>query len=269
MAPNGRNQAKAGTMKQAGKKPPAAGMPLFFSNPVPVSAERHARSGVRANLATSFARATNSIPVSVAEFVEAAKHYPIAFSSETPAVPLVVVGLENGNYFVDETGAWKDKAYVPAYVRKYPFLFAETPGSDQWTLCIDENAPQFVARGEGDEVTRLYKNGEPSDFTRSALAFCAAIQEQYVISRRFCETLHSLDLLAPQRSDARLASGREVSLGGFQLIDQDRFQKLPDDKIVELHKQGLTALIHACLFSLTNWQKLVDMASMREPKTGR
>jgi len=60
----------------------------------------------------------------------AARTYPIVFSAAAPTVPFAVVGLrENENLFVDATGNWRDDAYIPAYVRRYPFCLVETDQS--------------------------------------------------------------------------------------------------------------------------------------------
>lgn len=242
------------------------GLPLFFSKPAVVHPERHGQAGIKRSQDTSFARATNSIPLTVAEFSEAAKYYPIAFTGEEIPTPIVLVGLEQENYFVDAKGEWNPDAYIPAYVRKYPFVFMQNPGSDQLTLCVDENAAQFSMKTKNKDYTPLFTDNQPSEFTRNALTFCAAIQEQHAITRAFCEVLKSLDLFSPQRSDVKLVTGRTISLGGFQLIDQEKLAKLPDEKILELHKQGWLPLIYYTFLATSNWQKLVNMAALRERK---
>ncbi|MDE3015724.1 MAG: SapC family protein [Pseudomonadota bacterium] len=239
--------------------------PLFFSKPSVINSERHARAGIRANLPPTFARATNSIPLTVGEFIEAAKYYPVVFTGNDPVMPVVIVGLEQNNYFVGQDGKWRENTYIPAYVRKYPFVFMETPGSDQLTLCIDEGAPQFTARAEGDD-TPLYEAGKPSAFTRNALAFCTAFQEQHALTRQFCSKLKELNLLAPNRSDAKLDTGRMIQLGGFQVIDQEKLGRLPGDTIGELHKQGWLPLMYYALLSTSSWRNLVNLAAESERK---
>ena len=58
------------------------------------------------------------------------------------------MGLRDGeNLFLREDGSWED-AYVPAYIRRYPFIFSELPGGDQLTLCIDNNKDVIDEKGE-------------------------------------------------------------------------------------------------------------------------
>lgn len=266
------NNTSSSTRKKAnvdaGQSTPAGAtgtMPLFFSNPAVLHPNRHAEAGIRVNLPLAFARATNSIPLTVAEFIEVAKFYPIVFTCDDPIVPVALVGLERDNYFVGKDGRWKESTYIPAYVRKYPFVFFELPESKKLTLCIDEDAPQFTAKAKGNDI-RLFEKGEPSPFTRNALAFCAAYQGQHDLTRQFCAKLKELGLLVPNRSDANLITGRTISLGGFQVIDQEKLQKLPADMVSELHAHGWLPLMYYTLLSTSSWRNLVDMAAMHEPK---
>ena len=51
------------------------------------------------------------------------------------------------NLFVDEKGGWEEAAYIPAYIRRYPFIFSEIPGSEQLTLCVDMNKDVVDEKG--------------------------------------------------------------------------------------------------------------------------
>jgi hypothetical protein len=197
--------------------------------------------------------------------MEAAKFYPIVFTGEDQLMPLAILGLEQKNYFIDEKNNWQDRAYIPAYIRKYPFLFVENPVSKQLTLCVDEDAPHFVMDAKEEaSVAKFYDNqGTPTKFVRNALAFCLSIQQDYDITRQFCEIIHSLDLLVANKVDATLPGGQMLSLGGFRQIDQQKFDQLPDEKIVELHRKGWLPLIYYMFLSNTNWKSLLDMTPRR------
>ncbi|MDX2074081.1 MAG: SapC family protein [Alphaproteobacteria bacterium] len=237
------------------------GMPLFFSNPKVISIDRHAQARLRSGLTMKFAGQTNSIPLTIADIAEAAKSYPVVFTQAEVPLPVAIVGLESDNYFVDEQGKWMELNYVPAYARKYPFVFLEMPESDQLTLCVDEDALVFDEAAEG---RALYENDEPSTFTQTALQFCAQFQEQHRVTKIFCEKLAALDLLTPQRSSVELANKRALQLNGFQLIDIEKFRALPKETVLELHQQDFLALIHYAIQSQSNWQHLLMLANKRE-----
>jgi hypothetical protein len=70
-----------------------------------------------------FASKINSVPLAVTEFEMACRSYPIVFSSGETVAPVSIVGLrEEENLFLDEESAWLSNIYVPAYIRKYPFI---------------------------------------------------------------------------------------------------------------------------------------------------
>lgn len=235
-------------------------LPLFFKSPLALSLDRHQNAGIRPREDFSFARNTNSVPLNVVEFAEAAKYYPIAFSQNNPVMPVAILGLEQNNYFVDEEGKWRKDIYIPAYVRKYPFVFTELAEEDKLVLCVDESAPHFVQEATGQD-NAFYKDGAATDYTNNVLEFCRAFQQEYVVTRRFCQILEEADLLMPNQSNVELNSGRKLQLGGFQLINQEKFLSLPDDKILELHRQGWLPLIHYAFMATSNWGRLVNYAS--------
>lgn len=240
-------------------------LPLFFKKPVQLDIARHAKAGLVTSSDATFAATTNSIVLNAVEFFEATKNYPIVFTQTDNPMPVAIVGLEQGNYFVDAKGSWKEGAYVPAYVRKYPFIFLEVPDRDQLILCIDEDAPQFKENG-GKDTVPLYKDSEPSELTKNALEFCGAYHSHYQLTRQFCDALKEVELLTPTRSDSKLANGREIHLGGFLAIDEKKLNELPEAKVLEFFKKGWLSLIYAALMSTSNWNRLVEMAAAIEKK---
>ncbi len=124
---------------------------LFYQKPEPLNAARHRGLKLTAEDPDfSFAAGTNSIPLAVAEFPRAALDFPIVFAGQPDKVasPIVIVGLKsNENIFVDGKGAWL-ASYIPAFVRRYPFVLAEQPGSKELTVMIDVAYKGFsVERG--------------------------------------------------------------------------------------------------------------------------
>lgn len=257
----GKNKEVAQSMPQLDSVENNAALPLFFSGPQVITLERHAKARLRGDISMAFARNTNSIPLTAADIPEAAKHYPIVFTQDDAVIPVALVGLEQHNYFIDAKNTWQEGCYVPSYVRKYPFVFMEMPGSDQLTLCIDEAAIVLDGKGEGPQ---LYDDGHASAFVNNALEFCAAYQEQHRFTREFCEMLKQKNMLSPQRSDIELASGRMVQLNGFQLIDPEKFKALSEAEVFEWHKRGFLSFIHYIFQSHTNWRNLLEMANKSE-----
>jgi hypothetical protein len=239
-------------------------LPLFFVQPMPLDGKRHAQAGLVANEDAGFSVNTNSIPLNAVEFVEAAKHYPIVFTDGDDVVPVAIVGLEQQNYFVGAKGRWEADAYIPAYVRRYPFTFMLVEEKEEFVLCVDEKSPQFrekLSKG----VLPFFEDGKPASLSTNAMAFCTEFQKQMLTTREFCAALKAADLLSPTSADVKLASnGRDISLKGFNVIDEAKFQKLSAETLAEWHKKGWLALAYFSLLSSSNWNALVKRASLRE-----
>lgn len=236
-----------------------ASLPLFFKKPVPLDVNQHATAGLRTTENMSFAATTNSIFVNTVEFAEAAKYYPIVFSNNDTPMPAALVGLESKNYFVGKDKLWKKDTYIPAYARRYPFVFMEVPAQQQFVLCVDEEAEQFSQKG-GKDTLPLYVDGKPSELSLNALEFCRAFQQQFELTREFCVAVKEAGLLSPTRSDAKLQNGREIQLSGFQIIDEGKFNQLSDERVLEFHKKGWLPLMYFVLQSSSNWRSLISLA---------
>ncbi len=259
-------KGKAGKTKSAKKAAqpstqgtPAGGgqLPLFYRRPVPLSAERHGGKSMVGEADYRFAAEATAVPVNTVEFTMLTKHYPIVFAPESPPTPLAVLGLKQGrNLFVDKDGAWRPRSYVPAYVRRYPFIFMTGPDQLQYVLCLDEGSDLVVDDGgrpffDGD--------GKPTDLTQNALKFCSAFQGLFEATREFGAALAEHDLLVENRADITLKGGDRMQLGGFKVIDEGRFNALPGEVFLEWREKGYLPLVYAVFASASNWGHLVDM----------
>jgi hypothetical protein len=237
------------------------GFPLFYEKPAAIEKVRHASSGLHTQVELRFARATNSLAVNVLEFLEVAKHYPIVFTDSEAPLPLAIVGLEQENYFINAEGKWQEDCYIPAYVRQYPFILFENAADKKFVLCVDEKSPHFRANG-GEGTTALFnEDGTPSPMTNQALEFCSAYYRHHMITRSFTADLKKHNLLAPYNSQMTLESGRQISLSGFQMIDETAFNALSDEVFLEFRKKGWLPFIDFALGSMSNWRRLAVRAS--------
>lgn len=248
-------------MNRAIQNVPAPGpsLPLFYKNPVPVEPGRHATAGLRERVAYSFARETNAIPLTASEIVHAARHYPVVFSKDSPT-PFAVVGLrDKENLFVDAEGTWRDGYYVPAYVRRYPFIFSEVPDSRQLVLCVDEASEHF----EIASTAPFFVDGKPSEALQRSFKFNETFQLHYEDTRRFGEWLEENGMLEGKLARAELGNGQTLTLQGFRLLNPEKLRALDDDRVLELHKRGWLPLMHFHLQSLQNWALLSSLARVR------
>lgn len=228
---------------------------LFYNKPEPLNPARH--RGLRLTTAQpdfSFAAGTNSIPLTVTEFPRAALEFPIVFAGHPDKVlsPVVVVGLKsNENLFVDNRGAWL-AGYIPAFVRRYPFVLAEQPNAGELTIMIDTAYRGFsVEKGE----PLFADQDEPSTFLRKAIDFLRDFHQQAQLTQEFVRELKNLDLLVPRQFQITREGKTVFTLRDFYVVEESRLGKLSDMQVISLTRRGYLMLIYAHLFSLANMQR--------------
>lgn len=243
----------------AGDAPPAAGQsPIFYRQPEPLDVRRHKTMGLNDASDYGFAQGANAIPVHVAEFALVARDYPIVFVGGDNPMPVAIVGIrQNENLFVDANGGWAAGRYIPAYVRRYPFLFLRNESENQLILCFDR-ACNRVAEGAQNP---FFEGDDPSEFTQKALEFATNVQQQFSATERFMELLRDRGLLVTQQRNFALFTGEQRALTDFQAVDEARFNELDDEAFMSLRKTGAVGAVYCHLVSLNSWVGLVHRAN--------
>jgi len=234
---------------------------MIYENAVPVSAETHRATSVRTGTTFGFAAGLNSVPLVAAEFERAAAEYPVVFAGEGDGIaPAAVLGLKDGeNLFLKADGTW-DAAYVPAFLRRYPFVFAATgEQGETLTLCLDAAYEGVNTEGRGE---RLFDaDGERTQYLKTVLQFTSDYQAQHNLTRRLVARLVELKLLEPATATITMPDGTTRSLAGFQRVSQERLRALDDAVVLELFRSDMLALIHAHLASLGQLSALMRRAA--------
>lgn len=233
-------------------------LPLFYREPHLLHSEANASWRLKEG-DMSFAASTAFVPIVVGELAAAARDYPIVFAAGNSA-PIAVLGLENANLFLSG-GTWQADAYVPAYVRRYPFGFVETENPKGFALAIDAGSDRVAQTGE--DGAALFEDGKPSALTQQALRFCDAFQGETKATADFVKALAASGMLIDRRADATLPDGRKFGIEGFQIVDATKLRHLDGPTIVEWHNKGWLALIHFHLQSLERFPDLLDRQTKR------
>jgi hypothetical protein len=247
-----------------------SGNVLFYHKPEPLSAVTHGKLGVnRTSKPYGFVAETNLVPLTVAEFVGAALSYPVIFMGDAK-VPLAVMGLRQGeNLYVSKDGEFRMDAYIPSFVRRYPFVFANDEGSDRMVLCVDRQA-SFIS--ENPEVP-FFVNGEPSEYTQSAMQYCTEFETERRRTEQFIDLMKQLDLFEPRSSTFRPTNpdgtqGEAVTLAEYFALSNEKLNALPHDRLAELRDNGALPQIYAHLISLLGWDRLVALQLQRQVEEG-
>jgi hypothetical protein len=233
-------------------------MPILYTKPVALDRTAHAKKHFVSPKDTGFARGATHVPLGMAELAFAARHYPIVFPANAPAGPLAILGLEPGkNLFVDAEGRWAEDHYVPAYVRRFPFLFTTAPDG-QFVLCIEATANALADDGN---APLFQDDGKPGKIVEDALRFAGDFHAQVTLGHSFGDALNAQGLLFDNRAQAQLPGGRNVTLQGFRTLDPEKFDKIDDAVYLDWRKKGWVAAVHCHLLSLGHWQTLANRAA--------
>src|SRR5881394_2876072 len=115
---------------------PQNSLPILYNDLTPLNSNEHGDWRMRSTDGLRQFADNHAIPLTVDEFVLAQRSVPIIFSAGPDPVPLALMGLNEGvNVFTDEEGKLTRPVYVPAYVRRYPWLLAKLrPDSEEMSL---------------------------------------------------------------------------------------------------------------------------------------
>ncbi len=208
----------------------------------------------------SVAGQLNALFVAAAEFGDVCREFPIVFvkagkeADGTDAIaPIAVMGLaQNQNLYVSGE-RWRAQ-YLPAILRLYPFCIARID-EQRFAICVDR---AFAGVGEQAGQALFQDDGQASglltDVQKQLEVLETEIQRTRLVGRR----LQELDVLRPMRFDTKMPDGRQHTVDGFLVVDDDKMSKLDDAVVGELHRNGMLGLVQLHWVSMGNMRRLVD-----------
>ncbi|OYX61399.1 MAG: multidrug transporter [Novosphingobium sp. 32-60-15] len=230
---------------------PQANLPMFYNDLMPLNSRDHATWKAKNADAAPWLIGQHAIPLTAEEFPQAARHYPIIFASGDNPVPLALMGLNEGvNIFVDEAGKVTQPIYIPAYVRRYPFLLAKlNPSSEELSLCFDPSSG--LISDSVEEGQDLFADGQPSEATKAALGFCEQFEQAGQRTQAFIDELKKHDLLMEgEVAIQQQGNDQPFIYRGFQMVNQEKLREVRGDVLRGWAQSGLLPLLYAHLFSL-------------------
>ena len=228
---------------------------LIYEKAASVSSQRHKDWSVLKSGDYAFASDLNSVPLVAAEFPFAAREYVIVFAGQETVMPIAILGLHGKeNLYLKEGGGWEAK-YVPAFVRRYPFVFSSDKEAKRFTLCIDEDYAGCNQEGLGE---RLFDDeGNKTKYLDNMLEFVKRYQAHNQRTQLFCKKLKEMNLLDPMQANITSSKGEKMRLGGFMAISRERLKALPADQLAELAKTDELELVYLHLQSMKNLDTVV------------
>ena len=237
---------------------PQPTLPLFYQDLMPLNSRDHASWKTKGIDSAGFLKGAHAIPLTVDEFVEAQRDLPIVFSAGEDPLPLALMGLNEGvNTYVGDDGKIGEAVYLPAYVRRYPFMLAKlSPEATELSLCFDPTSDAVGSFSEGEPL--FGGDNEPSDNTKRILEFCDSFEQAGQRTKAFIEELKANDLLMDGEIAITLNDkpDQPFTYRGFQMVNREKLAEVSADKLEIWNKNGFLMIVHAHLFSLDQMRKI-------------
>lgn len=242
---------------------PAAPLPLLYRRIEPMSLAQHRDLRLQDIEDFSLARQTGIIPITLAEFPIAAKQYPIVFlrpPKGQPPMAAVALGTNpRENLFVGIDGRWLAGFYIPAYLRRYPFITGDTQDKARKAVFVDVESPR-ISREDG---LPIYENEALSKIGKAAVDFCGQYHAQVEQSLPFSRALGDANIFMPQDYPVDTVPGPKREPRLMMAIDERRLKAVSDTLFLEWRAKNWLPAIYLHLFSLSHFGALANLAKRR------
>ena len=218
-----------------------------------------------------FCRGLNALAISYAEFVAAARDYPIVFASVDRGAsfaPVAVLGLAEGqNLFIGASGEWDASVYLPAFVRRYPFclskLYVDGKPRGERVVCV---AKAYV---DASGVALFDAAGRATPRWQAAERLLADYESDLDLTAQMCAAFARMRLLQPFSMQVLREDAPALKLAGMYRVDEAKLRDLKPASHKVLVAKGYMGRIYAHLHSLENFARLYARAATPPRASGR
>ena len=242
----------------------------LFKKPKALDSAVHRELRFTPNQPYHFAAQQLFAPITISEAGMIAREYAIVFSDQIGSLPMALLGRARGNnLYVRASGHWVAR-YVPAHIRRYPFVMAEGPMNPnepekaEKFIMFDTEAPH-LAQATG--VRLLDDEGKPTDALKSIVQVLGAMEKDSIYTLQAMSQLEDMNLLVARQVNIPSKHGQPVGLTGLRVIDMERFHTLAPEQLAALRQTGALGLIYAHEISLNNLRDgaLVEAEDQQTP----
>ncbi|MEL6089447.1 MULTISPECIES: SapC family protein [Bartonella] len=240
-----------------------ANIMLFYKNVTPINKTFHKSLKFNPSQDMSFAKDTHWVPLASDEYFQAALDYPILFMSAEDEqkkrhyTSIALVGLSNDvNNYITADKSWQRDTYIPAFIRRYPFVLAQIQDQKELSVCFDQQSGMF---NDVTGIELFNSDGSISPFMEERINFLEHFKIGMERTAEFIDTLVKMDLLSQKSINVKNDKGLSAQLEDFWIVDEEKLHKLPAHQLAKLHKNGFLGRIFAHLLSMNNLLKVLSL----------
>lgn len=237
----------------------------MFKSIVPIVEKNHRNLKVKKIDNFDFCKDLHLSSVMVHEFSRVSSIYPIIFLEDKDKdefTPVVMLGLETGENLFIKDGVW-NASYIPAIIRKYPFILANSGKDETYTICIDEES-EFLNEEEGEEL--FDKKGKSSKTMENIKQFLTELQQMDNFSSVFCKYFQEKNMFTPLNMKVKIKNELK-NVSGAYILNEDRLNNLSNESFLDMREKQYLPAVYAHLNSLAQIERLVNFKDKNSFKT--
>lgn len=239
----------------------------LYREPVLLEPARHRQLKIGTLADFSITRGMHAVFLAATEIPQAALEFPVVFvhtgvrddAGRATVSPIALLGVAQGENLFVEGPRWEAR-YIPAFIRRYPFLTANLRGAPAPGVMIDRGWSGF-SEEQGDPL--FGADGQPAPALQRAIEFLDRFETEAQRTQLFCARLVELELLREMKADATLPDGVSLSIDGFYVIDDEKLRALGDAPVLEMHRNGMLALLNLHQTSMNHLRTMIERKARR------
>jgi len=221
--------------------------------------ERHRHLRVKTGYGAALGDAVMYVMTYPMEFRDIQSCYPVLFTKDSKTggfFAAAILGFEaDQNLFLQDNG-W-DAPYVPAMVKRQPFLIATGREGDSAApvVSLDLDHPR-VSHEEGEAL--FDTEGRPTAFLNQKIALLDKLHRGLQHGRGFIDSLLQHELLEQITLDIAFNDGSQKSMQGFYCIAEERLYQLEGDVLESLNRAGYLQPVFMAVASLSRMRDIIE-----------
>lgn len=194
------------------------------------------------------------IPIGIDEVMEYGSVLPIVISrGEHPEFALFA-GLSSTNNIFTQSSYMKE----PSFLRNYPFMmvYAKNQNDEEMSVIGIDVDEDFV--GFDKEVAIFGEDGELTLEAKELMDNVRGLHRRREALREIAKELKRRDLLMEQSFNINVEGTIQNILKDYYIVDIKKLRMVDDETLSLWAKRGWIGIIDTHLYSLRNFEKIVD-----------